>query len=99
MTRPGTTTLTEPETNLLRTLRANDRTSNRLGLNARAVNASSGRLGHPVDMRVGDIYRLIANLRDRGLVRAAEFHRGHTTFRLTPDGAAAIAHIPERPST
>lgn len=98
MTRPGTTVLTEAEINLLRTLRTNDRINDRLGLTALAINASSERLGHPVDMRVGDIHRLVASLRDRGLVRPAESHRGRTTFRLTAAGLTAIAHIPDGPS-
>jgi hypothetical protein len=86
--------LTEPETNLLRTLRANDLSGNPIGLNALAVCSASERHGHPVDMRVGDINRLIAKLRDRGLVRSAPRHHGRSTFRLTDAGFAAISHIP-----
>lgn len=86
--------LTEPEMNILRALWANDMSGNTEGLTAMTVLVSSEAIGRPIDMRVGDIGRLIHDMARRGLVRVYRRNGGtKRQYRLTRAGRKVLAGV------
>lgn len=91
------TELTDVEAHVLRTLRFNDQQDNPDGLNALALAAVSRDNGDPSTVPIGEIDRILRDLRLRGLARGYKkrdpdrpSRSKSRKYRLTTEGRAAL---------